>query len=444
MNSYATITNAIVKLLEQGETIPWNKPWEGGKAGAPKNLDSQNEYHGINVFMLSMYAAAKGYHSPYWLTYKQAQGLGGHVKAGEHGCPVIKALVFQAKGEDGEVDTESERKVGIKHYTVFNAEQCALPETLQPYLNPQDTPGHTWDPLAACETVVAAMPQAPELTESTDGRAFYRPSTDTVSMPDRKSFPAPAGYYSTLFHELGHSTGHERRLNRTGITAISPFGTPDYSKEELVAEMTAAFLCGVTGIENAATRNNSAAYVQGWLTVLRKETRWLIQAAAQAQKAADFILGKRVGEHPAVPVPAEPAPVKVAVNTPPALCKQAVRETDSLTVFIAKAGGINPDYNRGPWAHEVRMIREGGKGLPPGTLNRRARLTTEEMAARCAEWGYITDGNDIEELFYALARDVEAAAVGDKVGRVYSTRGQETLGVTLAWERYNHNLEEAA
>ena len=153
---------------------------------------------------------------------------------------------------------------------------------------------HEWDPIATCEETATGMPKPPAIQHG-GGRASYQPSTDTVSMPDRDRFGLPADYYSTLFHELTHATGHPSRLHRKGVADLQPFGSPDYSREELVAEMGSAFLCGHCGIE-PVTIENSAAYVGGWLRKLRGDARLVVQAAAAAQKAADYVLGASVSE----------------------------------------------------------------------------------------------------------------------------------------------------
>ena len=152
--------------------------------------------------------------------------------------------------------------------------------------------------------MVAAMPNPPTIKHG-GSQAFYRNSTDSVQMPNKADFvfkvgfgepvASPVRYYATLFHELGHSTGHASRLAREGVTEPHVFGTPNYSKEELVAEMTAAFLCGVTGIENNVVAN-SAAYIQSWLQALKGDRKMVVMAAAQAQRAADYILDVKADE----------------------------------------------------------------------------------------------------------------------------------------------------
>jgi antirestriction protein ArdC len=174
---------------------------------------------------------------------------------------------------------------------VFNVQQCELPARLQRLLK-HDPAGEadTEQHLDACEQVIAAMPHRP-LIQQGEARAYYRPLTDTVHMPDCLLFPRTAYYYSVLFHELSHSTGHVSRLARTTLKDLLAFGDTNYSKEELVAEMGAAYLCGVTGIVNE-TVENSAAYIHGWLGKLRNDKKLLIHAAAQAQRAAEYILGQ--------------------------------------------------------------------------------------------------------------------------------------------------------
>lgn len=279
---YQLITDRIVKLLEAG-TVPWRRPW-GGSSHHPRNLVSDRPYRGINVFLLS----AAAYEAPYWLTFKQARARGGYVKQGEHGFPCVYWNWLQR--EDPETG-EFEKHPFLKYYTVFNVQQCERIDYPAP--SSSDQP---FSPLAGCDAVITGMPRAPPIRHGGD-RACYWPVADEVYMPSRTSFDRPESYYATLFHELVHSTGHASRLNRPGITEPIVFGSHTYSKEELVAEMGATFLCGHTGIENAVL-DNSASYVACWLARLRNDNRLVVQAAAQAQKAADFILNQKPQEEP--------------------------------------------------------------------------------------------------------------------------------------------------
>jgi antirestriction protein ArdC len=288
MNAYDTITQRIMEQLEKG-TVPWQQPWHH-TAGMPRNLLSQKEYRGINVWML----ASVGYSSPYWLTYCQAQEIGGYVRKGEHGSPIVfwKWLERDEESQDGEEMGSQTRRVPMARlYTVFNIQQCELPERLQPFLQIDNALGaDTHRQIEACKQIVASMPLRPAIQQR-EAQAYYRPAADTVNMPERRLFPKAEHYYSVLFHELTHSTGHASRLDRATLRDLLAFGDTNYSREELCAEMGAAYLCGVAGIGNE-TVTNSAAYIQGWLNKLRNDKKMLVQAAAQAQKAADFILGK--------------------------------------------------------------------------------------------------------------------------------------------------------
>ncbi len=223
--------------------------------------------------------------SPYWLTFRQAKGLGGHVRKGEKSCPVVFWKWLEKENRD---TGKTERIPLLRYYAVFNALQCELPEGKLPAV-PEAALDNAFAPLERCEGVVADWLGKPDIQHDTS-QACYRPATDVVHMPRPERFDGAEEYYSTLFHELTHSTGHASRLNRPGIADVARFGSRDYSKEELVAEMGAAFLCGHCAVENR-TIDNSAAYVASWLARLRKDSKLVVQAAAQAQQAADWVLG---------------------------------------------------------------------------------------------------------------------------------------------------------
>lgn len=270
-NIYDQVTQRIIALLEKG-TIPWRKPWTV-QTGLPRNFITKKPYRGINTFLLH----AMQYESPFWLTYRQAMELGGHVRKGEKSCPVV----FWKQLELEDKETGDKEKIPLlRFYYVFNAAQC---EGLK---NAPATTGEI--PASRPEEIIAAMPQRPEIKHGM-ALACYSPSADAVSMPDRARFKKDAGYFATLFHELIHSTGHPSRLNRSTLTESAGFGSNPYCKEELVAEMGAAFLCGLAGIGETVLEN-SAAYVQNWLEQLQNDRKLIVQAAAQAQKATDFIL----------------------------------------------------------------------------------------------------------------------------------------------------------
>jgi len=276
---YEIITDRIIEKLEQG-TVPWHMPWS---ADGPKNLISDKAYRGINVFMLG----SLGYMSPYWLTFKQAQALGGHVSKGEKGTPVVFWKTWKNMEQNDKTSKwEDVSRFVLRYYSVFNIEQCTLPaEEI-----PQDQEPNIIDPIPEAMRIVQAMPTAPAI-EHGEPRAYYSPSRDLVNMPRAEAFNSSEEYYSTLFHELTHSTGHHSRLDRfKKDDSINPFGSREYSKEELIAEMGAAFLSGHCGIEDRII-DNSAAYINGWLGRLKNDPQLVVMAAAKAQKASDYILG---------------------------------------------------------------------------------------------------------------------------------------------------------
>ena len=273
---YQIITDRIIALLESG-TVPWRKPWKGGRP--PQNLVSRRFYRGINVFLLN----AARFGSPLWLSFKQVQSIGAAVRKGEQASPVVFWKLRKAADKETQDQQRDRRAPLLRYYNVFNVEQC---ENVKSSLLP-DVEQSEFRPIEQCEQLVARMPKRPSISHS-GTRAAYCPIRDAVTMPNTTAFESPESYYSTLFHELTHATGHASRLSRKGITEPTHFGSDPYSREELVAELGAAFLCGHCRIANR-TIDASASYIQGWLNRLRKERTIMVHAAAQAQKASDFI-----------------------------------------------------------------------------------------------------------------------------------------------------------
>ncbi len=271
MNVYQVITNRILESLSQG-VVPWRCPWT---VEAPRNLVSGKEYRGVNVLLLQ----SMGHASQYWLTFKQARDLGGSVKRGERGCPVV----FWKVSDKETIKGETEKSFVLRYFTVFNLSQTEGIEA------PPATLRSAFDPLTACEVIAAGYEGGP-VVEHDGGRACYLPALDRVQMPARERFNSVGEYYSTLFHELSHSTGAAHRLARKGVVDPIRYASHDYAFEELVAECGAAFLCAQGGIANR-TLDNSAAYIASWARKLRSEPRWIVEAAGQAGKAADLILG---------------------------------------------------------------------------------------------------------------------------------------------------------
>ena len=285
MKAYKRITDHIIKKLEEGK-IPWNKPWNG-KESAPRNAKTKRYYRGINVFLLF------DFDNPNFVTFNQAKEAGGNVKKGERGTPVV-FWKFAKKTKNGwsEADPEHDDREDIKpilrFYTLFNVEQCeSLPEKYTQFDKPQTNDN---DRIQVAEAIVAGYPNPPTINTQEQNQAYYRPSTDEIMLPKIEQFHGSEYYYATLFHEMVHSTGHQTRLNRPEVTGPVNFGSEKYSREELVAEMGATFLCAEAGIENA-TIENQTAYIQNWLKVLKqpKNEKLIVHAGAQAQKAVEYI-----------------------------------------------------------------------------------------------------------------------------------------------------------
>lgn len=271
LDVYEIVTNKIIEALESG-VVAWQKGWV--VAGGPRNLNSKRPYRGLNAFLLSL----SPYKSPFWCTFKGAKTAGGSVKKGEKGTIVIFWKVL--KVDDPSTKSGTKNIPLLKYYTVFNAEQCegiTIPEI----------PVNEWDSVDAAQDMIDNMPDAPAIGFGGDS-ALYAPLTDSVQLPFPESFYTSTDFYVTAFHELVHSTGNIKRLGR--VKDWTGHGTDPYAREELVAEMGAAMLCGAVGLE--PQYENNAAYIRTWLARLKNDKKLVLQAASQAQRAADFIRGE--------------------------------------------------------------------------------------------------------------------------------------------------------
>lgn len=273
---YDVVASRIISCLESG-TAPWRKPWIGG---GPCNLVSRKDYSGINVLLLG----CTPYASRYWLTYKQASTLGGNVRRGEKSTPIVFYSPLPAKtNASGEVESSSVGRCVLRYYSGFNLEQCEGIEA------PEETneAGRDVPPITLAEELFEGMPKRPMVYHG-HGQAYYAPAVDEVRMPDRVRFESSEAYYSTLFHELAHSTGHKSRLNRL---KGGSFGDSAYAAEELVAEVAACMVLASIGLES--TLEQSASYCDGWAKRLRGMTssQAVCRALTAATKAADWIRG---------------------------------------------------------------------------------------------------------------------------------------------------------
>lgn len=245
-----------------------------------------NRYRGINVLILWGAQAASGYQSPYWMTYRQTAEFGGQVRKGEKGTMVV----YYGTAAKQDEPVESADQDDATHYRflrtffVFNADQIeGLPER---YRTPAAAVIPAANRIPELETMVAATGAA---IQHGGNRAFYRASTDTVTMPTFEQFQSAEFYYATLFHELAHWTGTPSRLARDfGSTR---WGDEGYAKEELVAELAAAFLGAEFGLAPEHIEDH-ASYLASWLKSLRDDKRLIFTVAAKAQAAADFIVGR--------------------------------------------------------------------------------------------------------------------------------------------------------
>ncbi|MBV6459405.1 MAG: DNA primase TraC [Fimbriimonadaceae bacterium] len=226
-----------------------------------------------------------------WLTLRQANELGGRVRPGEHSSIAVFWKRLEVEKEDENEKLEKRSIPLLRYYPVFNAEQCVGLNL--PVLDDWHEELKARNEKA--ENVIQQMPNAPKIVEG-GSLAAYFPPQDLVRVPKIQDFESPEAYYSTLFHELGHSTGHETRLNRPGVTGQVVFGSCDYSREELVAELTSAFVCAEVGIDNSNLQN-AASYIHGWLHALEGDSRAVIAASGQAQRAANYIQGNTEEDH---------------------------------------------------------------------------------------------------------------------------------------------------
>lgn len=284
-NLYDEVTARIVSELEAGR-FPWVQPWgrTGGTGpGLPRNALTARSYSGVNVLILWGAVIEHGWPSQSWLTFRQAQDAGGCVRKGAHGVTVVYADRFTPEAEKERAAREGGDPKAVpflKRFTVFNIAQC---EGLRAGLASDPAPLPEREIMPVAEEVIAAS--GVDFRISGD-RAFYVPSEDFVQVPPQPAFYEQINYYRTCLHELTHATGHPARLARD---LTNSFGSKDYAREELVAEMGSAFLCAALGIVPTVRH---ADYLASWLEVLREDNRAIFRAASAASKAADWLLAR--------------------------------------------------------------------------------------------------------------------------------------------------------
>jgi antirestriction protein ArdC len=279
--TYEQVTGRIIQALEKG-VVPWKKPWS---TLTPQNIKGR-PYTGINRLLLNL----TEYPYPIYLSMKQANELGGYVKKGEraHLAVFWKIINVPEKTDIGE------QKVKyvpfLRYYNVFNIDQTTVP--ISAVKNVQirtDEELESTDPVRNARELVASTTDVPEIVFNA-AKACYSPALDKIMLPHRNLFKSDEEFYTTEFHELVHSTGHATRLNRKGIQEVR-FGSEEYSKEELIAEIGACFLSNMCGM--AGVFENSAAYIQGWIKAIKNDSRMVVHAAGSAEKAVQYLIGER-------------------------------------------------------------------------------------------------------------------------------------------------------
>ncbi|HEX6032896.1 MAG TPA: zincin-like metallopeptidase domain-containing protein, partial [Anaerolineales bacterium] len=273
MDLYAEVTDTIIAELEKG-AAPWVKRWRASTYA--HNAITKRPYTGINTLLLWIEAGKRGYENPGWLTYKQAKEAGGHVRKGEKSTLVVFVKPIEKEEEDPETgEMVKKAKLILRDYRVFNVSQCDnLPEKYTKLEERREVPDPEFD---------SWIKRTGANVSHGGDRACYIPSLDAIRMPHRRDFESKEHYSATMLHELGHWTGHESRLNRN---LTGRFGEMAYAAEELIAELTAAFLCADMGI-NGDFR--VAGYIESWLKLLGNDKRAVFTAASGAQKAADLL-----------------------------------------------------------------------------------------------------------------------------------------------------------
>ena len=280
-NVYQIVTDRIIAELEKG-VIPWRKPWTGIRSGAYSHSTGR-PYSLMNQLLLGRPGE--------YITWSQIKAEGGTIRKGEKASVVVFWKMNKAKELDPATGEEIEKLYPIlRYFNVWHIDQC---EGITPKYKPEEMTAP--DPIKEAEEVKAdyLAREGVKLEHVAGDRACYSPALDRVTLPLREQFTDGGEYYSTLFHELGHSTGHKSRLNRFTTGAAAAFGGDDYGREELVAEITSACILNSCGIETPATFKNSASYIDNWLKAIRGDNRLIVSAAGKAEKAASLIMGGR-------------------------------------------------------------------------------------------------------------------------------------------------------
>ena len=276
---YEFVTEQVIGLLEKG-TVPWRRPWVGGYGvTAPVSGATGKLYRGINYFMLD---------AGEYLTFKQITERGGKIKKGEKGQMVVFYKIFENIKENEDGESETKKFPFLRYYNVWEVSQT---EGITRKHTKEEADGlpDTFQAIQKAENILFSYPARPKILHK-GSEAFYTPGSDTVTMPTKRQFLSDESYYSTLFHELAHSTGAKHRLNREGVTGGATFGSDVYATEEVIAEMASTMLCGMAGIAPQILDNN-ASYLNYWIRKLKEDPKVIVRLGSAGQKAADYVQG---------------------------------------------------------------------------------------------------------------------------------------------------------
>ena len=279
------IQQRMLTALENG-TVPWRRPWSADTGGVPRSMSTGKAYRGINVWMLALTAMDEGFTSPWWGTFHKIKELGGHLRKGSHGTKVYWWKVVVKPNPDNPDEPMKFYVGGCE--TVFSASQVDnLPDKYYPDLDSSE-PDILPEPQSIIDDYLS---RGPTMVRAPQGKAYYTPADDQITMPMRSQFSDAAEEMCVQFHECAHSTGHKSRLNRPGITDWSGFGSHGYGIEEMCAEASSAILAAMTGVETESTWNNSAAYLDNWIHAIKEDAKLVPAAFRAAQAAVDLITG---------------------------------------------------------------------------------------------------------------------------------------------------------
>jgi antirestriction protein ArdC len=293
---YQVITDKILDEIEKTGKLNWVKEWKTkrGTNVFPMNGISKKRYEGINFFLLSMH----DYVNPYWLTYKQVEQLGGNVRKGEKSTMIVFWKLNEYTKTNEATQKDEVKKVPLlRYYNVFNVEQCENVTIKADEVSEVEYNDNEKIDIAQNIVESYQMREAINYDIKESDRAYYRPSTDSITMPLIGQFNSSQSFYSTFFHEISHSTGHKKRLNRKEVVETTYFGSCDYGTEELTAELTSAFICAEIGISNESTERNSVAYLKNWKNAIKGDKKLFLMASQRASKSAKYILNKQEETH---------------------------------------------------------------------------------------------------------------------------------------------------